>query len=124
MKRAVVVALALVAASGAVAAERVIVFRGATVLPIATPPIENGAVVVRGTTIEAVGASDELRVPRGAEIVELSGKVLMPGLVDDPLPSRTGLGAATDRGLCTPPCERWTESTFTTTACGGRAPAD
>jgi imidazolonepropionase-like amidohydrolase len=64
------------------ATERVIVFQGATVLPITVPPIENGIVLVRGATIEAVGRPDEVDVPSDAEVIDLSGKVLMPGLVD------------------------------------------
>jgi len=64
------------------AQESVVVFRGGTVLPISAPPIEDGVVVVRGGTIEAVGGKGEVRVPRGAEEIDISGGVIMPGLVD------------------------------------------
>ena len=64
------------------AAEPVVVFSGGTVLPIAGPAIENGIVVVRGTKIEAVGRAGDVRVPRNAETIDTTGKVVMPGLVD------------------------------------------
>ena len=64
------------------AAERVIAFRGATVMPISARPIEDGVVVVRNGKIEAVGTARQVKVPRGAEEIDLAGKVLMPGLVD------------------------------------------
>jgi imidazolonepropionase-like amidohydrolase len=64
------------------AADRTIAFRGGTVLPIAAPAIEDGIVLVRGAAIEAVGPADEIRVPAGAEIVDCTGLVVMPGLVD------------------------------------------
>ena len=57
------------------------VFRGAQVLPIAGPPIESGVLVVQGGKITDVGGPDT-RTPRGAVEHDLSGKVLMPGLVD------------------------------------------
>jgi imidazolonepropionase-like amidohydrolase len=39
-------------------------------------------VIVDGATIVSVGPSKKLKVPPGAEVVDLSGKVLVPGLVD------------------------------------------
>ena len=69
-------------ASASVAAEPVTVFRGATVLPIAGPPIDDGVVVVRGGTIEAVGAEGDVPIPDGADVRDLDGLILMPGLVD------------------------------------------
>lgn len=44
--------------------------------------IENGVVVVTGNRIAAVGAADELAIPEGAEIVDVSGHTILPGLVD------------------------------------------
>jgi imidazolonepropionase-like amidohydrolase len=39
-------------------------------------------VVVEGTQIKAVGAEPEVRVPPGAEVFDLPGCTLMPGLID------------------------------------------
>jgi len=44
--------------------------------------INDGVVVVAGTVIEAVGRADEIEVPDDAEIVEMPGAWLVPGLVE------------------------------------------
>jgi imidazolonepropionase-like amidohydrolase len=44
--------------------------------------LEDRTVVVTGQTIAAIGPSKKLKVPRGAEVVDLTGKSLIPGLVD------------------------------------------
>lgn len=53
------------------------------VLPIASPPIENGAVAVAGETIVGVGARDDLvaRFPDAAA-TDFGASVLLPGLVN------------------------------------------
>ena len=62
------------------AQERAVAIRGGTVLPISGPAIPNGTVVIRGGKVVAVGAN--VQVPAGAEIVDASGKYVMPGVVD------------------------------------------
>jgi len=62
--------------------EQVLVVRGAKVYPISGPPIEKGVLVVRGKKIEAVGAEGSVNVPADARVVDASGQVLMPGIVD------------------------------------------
>jgi len=62
------------------------ILRARTVLPITAPPIENGAVVVSGNKISAVGSWKEISAvaltsPR-AEIIDLGETVLLPGLVN------------------------------------------
>lgn len=59
-----------------------VAFVGARVIPVASPPLDAGTVVVAGGKIVAVGPSDSTPVPPGARTIDLSGKVLMPGLVD------------------------------------------
>jgi imidazolonepropionase-like amidohydrolase len=74
-------AIALVLLSAPLAAqERTIAIRGGTVLPVSGPAIPNGTVVIRGGKIAAVGAN--VAVPAGAEIVDATGKYVMPGAVD------------------------------------------
>jgi imidazolonepropionase-like amidohydrolase len=60
--------------------EKPIVLRGGTVIPVSGPVIPNGTVVLRGGKIAAVGVN--LPVPVGAEVVDVRGKYLMPGVVD------------------------------------------
>jgi imidazolonepropionase-like amidohydrolase len=62
------------------AQERTIAIRGGTVLPISGPAIPNGTVVIRGGKIVGVGAN--VPVPAGAEIVDATGKYVMPGVID------------------------------------------
>jgi imidazolonepropionase-like amidohydrolase len=45
-------------------------------------PIENGVLVVRGDKIEMVGPSAEIQIPVDAEVKDIGGKVIMPGLAD------------------------------------------
>ena len=82
MKHLLYVTLLLVAAAPAWAQEEPRVFRGATLYPIAGPPIENGVLVIQDGKITAVGDSAGVDVPEGAVEEDASGKVILPGLVD------------------------------------------
>jgi imidazolonepropionase-like amidohydrolase/Tol biopolymer transport system component len=44
--------------------------------------IENATVVIEGNRITAVGPSSSVRVPSGAERIDVKGKTVMPGLID------------------------------------------
>lgn len=44
--------------------------------------IENGVVVIDGNRIEAVGPAASTPVPAGVPVMDMSGKTIMPGLVD------------------------------------------
>lgn len=56
-------------------------FTGAHIIPISGEPINNGVLIVQDGKIVTVGDADT-RIPRGADVHDVSGKVLMPGLVD------------------------------------------
>jgi imidazolonepropionase-like amidohydrolase len=47
-----------------------------------SPPVPDGALVVRDGRIVAVGPASEVAVPRGATVVDLSGRTVMPGMVN------------------------------------------
>jgi hypothetical protein len=46
------------------------------------PALEHATVVVRGAAIESAGPGAAVKIPRGAVVTDLRGKVLMPGLAD------------------------------------------
>lgn len=62
-------------------ADAVTAFVGARLIPIDGPEIPVGVLVVEGGEIVAVGTRREVRIPDGAEVIDVSGKVIMPGLV-------------------------------------------
>ncbi len=45
-------------------------------------PIPNAAVLIDGDRIDAVAAADVLPAPSGADVIDLSGMTLLPGLID------------------------------------------
>ena len=55
---------------------------GARIVPVSGAPIESGILVVRDGVIAHVGPLDSTPVPAGALIRDVSGKVIVPGLVD------------------------------------------
>lgn len=81
--------LLLAAAVSAIAAVRspvtaqgdVILVRGGTVHTATGAPIPNGSVLIRGGKIAAVGAN--VTAPSGARIVDATGKVVIPGMLDN-----------------------------------------
>lgn len=55
---------------------------GATLHPVSGPPVENGAMLVEGGRITAVGPADGVRVPDDAAVLDLAGRTVMPGIVE------------------------------------------
>jgi imidazolonepropionase-like amidohydrolase len=45
-------------------------------------PIERARIVIRDDRIDRIGTVDEVRVPAGAEAIDLSGYTIVPGLID------------------------------------------
>ncbi len=59
------------------------VFTGATLIDgTGSPPLQDATVVVNGGLIEAVGRRNSVRVPDGAEVIDVQGMTLLPGLID------------------------------------------
>lgn len=82
MKTFVKFLLGLAFGSVALAAAPPQVFTGATIYPVAGPPIEGGALLVEGGRIAAIGPATQVTIPAGATVIDLRGKTLIPGLVD------------------------------------------
>lgn len=77
------------------------VFQGAEIMPISGEPISNGVLVVKNGKIEAVGPEGSVSVPSGAVVIDVSGKIIMPGLVDPH--SHIGEGDGGDRSAALHP---------------------
>ena len=56
-------------------------YKGAKIIPVAGSPIENGVLIIKNGKIEKVGDSST-SIPPDAEVFDVTGKVIMPGLVD------------------------------------------
>ena len=58
------------------------ILRARTVLPVSQPPIENGAVVISGNRIRAVGSWPDLRPHANGNLSDLGEVILLPGLIN------------------------------------------
>lgn len=70
-------------------------FRGAHLIPVQGDEIENGLLVIHQGIISYAGPDKAAKIPKNAEVHHVSGKVIMPGLVDTH--SHIGGGSGGDR---------------------------
>lgn len=74
-----------------------VAIQGATVVDVMDGSLLPGqTVLIAGNHIAAVGTTDEVRIPRDAELVDAAGRYLIPGLWDMHVHSVTGAGHVTD----------------------------
>ena len=65
------------------AAPQVTVIRAGTLIdPRADEPKHNQVIVIRGERIEAVGDAASVKVPAGANVIDLSNATVLPGLIE------------------------------------------
>jgi imidazolonepropionase-like amidohydrolase len=79
MKTLWVAALAALAI-GAAPEDGTIAIKGARVIPVSGPELENATILIRGGKIEAVGK--DLEIPWDARVIDGSKKVVVPGFVE------------------------------------------
>jgi imidazolonepropionase-like amidohydrolase len=80
---AAAVAGAFVPAWPAVAAEKIVAIRaGKLVDVVAGKVLADQTILVTGERISAVGPSAQVAVPAGAQLIDLSGATVLPGLID------------------------------------------
>jgi imidazolonepropionase-like amidohydrolase len=79
---------ALTFSAPALSQEGPVVLRGGKLLTVTHGVIENGVIVMQGGKIIAVGAASSVNVPSGAQVVDVTGMTIYPGLID----SETQLG--------------------------------
>jgi imidazolonepropionase-like amidohydrolase len=80
--------LLLLVATLASAQQRPVVLKGGKLLTITHGTITNGVLVMQNGKITAVGTAGSTRVPAGAQVIDVSGMTVYPGLID----SETQLG--------------------------------
>ncbi|NGP88144.1 amidohydrolase family protein [Fodinibius halophilus] len=91
-----------------VLAQQTKVFTGGKIIPVSGEPIENGVMVIQDEKIIAIGAQGEVDIPTNAKKYDVSGKVIMPGLVDSH--SHVGGGDGGDRSSALHPDTRILDS--------------
>src|SRR3954453_398963 len=63
--------------------ERPLVLKGGTLIDgTGRAPVDNAVIVIEGARFKAVGAKDQIAIPPGSEIIDLSGKHVLPGFID------------------------------------------
>ena len=77
---AAVMAVAAVHGTGAGIQAQTVALTGGLVYPISSEPVEGGTVLMVDGRIAAVGA--DVDIPAGAEVVDVTGSVVMPGIID------------------------------------------
>jgi imidazolonepropionase-like amidohydrolase len=77
------VLLACLAIAGCSSSQPATVFVGGRIIDgTGGPPIDNGALLVRDGRIEAVGPAESISIPDGAERIDVSGRTIIPGLIN------------------------------------------
>jgi hypothetical protein len=82
MKTTLLIVLSLGLFSGQSRAETIALVNGVIIDGTGNAPITRGSVIVEDGTITAVGTSKEVAVPPQAQVIDLAGKTVMPGLAD------------------------------------------
>jgi imidazolonepropionase-like amidohydrolase len=73
---------ALVAAEPARPARKLALVGGMLITGLDAPPIHHAAVVVEGERIAAAGPAATIKLPADADVIDTSGRVILPGLID------------------------------------------
>jgi imidazolonepropionase-like amidohydrolase len=61
---------------------KTLVLRGGTLLTVSHGTIENGVLVMSGGKIAAIGAAGAVKIPKDADLIDVSGMTVYPGLID------------------------------------------
>jgi len=80
--------LAVISSISAQAQDHPVALKGAKLLTITHGTIENGVVVMQAGKITAVGAAGSVAIPGNAQVIDVTGMTIYPGLID----SETQLG--------------------------------
>jgi imidazolonepropionase-like amidohydrolase len=60
-----------------------LVIQGGTLIDgTGRPPVENSVIVIEGDRFKTIGRSGEVAIPPGAQVIDVSGKTVLPGFID------------------------------------------
>jgi len=63
--------------------DKPLLVRGGTLIDgTGRAPVENSAIVIQGNRFARVGRADEIAVPPGTQVINVSGKTVLPGFID------------------------------------------
>ncbi len=69
--------------SGAASApQKTLVLKGGKLLTVSHGAIENGVLVISGGKIAAIGAAGSVKISKDAEVIDVTGMTVYPGLID------------------------------------------
>src|SRR5271157_1585378 len=74
--------LILTFSTQALTQDKPVVLRGGKLLTVTHGVIENGTVVMEGGKITAVGAAASVNIPANAQVIDVTGMTIYPGLID------------------------------------------
>jgi len=85
----ILIALSLLLVSvTALAQQKTVVLKGGKLLTVSHGVVENGVLVMSGGKISALGAAGSVTIPKNAQVIDVTGMTVYPGLID----SETALG--------------------------------
>ncbi len=76
------VVLCLISAGLSLGQDNILVLQGAKVDPVSGPPLDRGVIILENGKIKAIGGEGSVAIPPKAQVEDVRGKVIIPGLVD------------------------------------------
>jgi imidazolonepropionase-like amidohydrolase len=80
--------LAMTLCAGAPGQTKPVVLKGGKLLTVSHGTIDNGILVMENSNIAALGAAGTVKIPAGAQVIDVTGMTVFPGMID----SETNLG--------------------------------
>ena len=75
-------ALSLFCSARATAQQKPLVLKGGKLLTVSHGAIENGVLVMSAGKISAIGTASSIKIPKDAEVIDVTGMTVYPGLID------------------------------------------
>jgi imidazolonepropionase-like amidohydrolase len=85
---AVTILVWIFCAAPAFSQSKPVVLKGGKLLTVSHGTIDNGTLVIENGKIAAIGKSGAVKIPAGAQVIDVSGMTVFPGMID----SETNLG--------------------------------